>query len=291
MTPNWRPGASVAALQARARLLAQVRAFFADRDVLEVQTPLLGRHTVTDPNLEAFAVAGGFLQSSTEYHQKRLLAAGVPDNYTLGPVFRSEEHGHLHNPEFTMLEWYRRGFDDVQLRVELADLVDLVLGVAPYVTLSYARLLAEVELSVEESAATAPELRADLLIAKALTAHSHERLFVIDYPASQALLAQLHPDRPDVSRRFELVIGGVEVANGYCELLDAAEHRQRFESDLGLRRASGKAAVALDEALLAALDAGLPACAGVAVGFDRLLLLRLGAQSLDAVQAFSWARR
>jgi lysyl-tRNA synthetase class 2 len=291
MTPNWRPGASIAALQARARLLAQVRGFFADRDVLEVQTPLLGRHTVTDPNLEVFAVAGGFLQSSTEYHQKRLLAAGVPDNYTLGSVFRREEHGHLHNPEFTMLEWYRCGFDDVQLRAELADLIDLALGAEPYVTLSYAQLLAEVELTAQEHAATAPELRADLLTAKALAAHERERLFVVDYPADQALLAQLHPDRPEVSRRFELVIGGIEVANGYCELLDAAEHRQRFEADLASRSANGKAAVALDETLLAALDAGLPACAGVAVGFDRLLLLQLGAQSLDAVQAFSWVRR
>ena len=291
MTPSWRPGASVATLQARARLLAQVRGFFTDRDVLEVQTPLLGRRTVTDPNLEPFAVAGGFLQSSTEYHQKRLLAAGLPDNYTLGSVFRREEHGLLHNPEFTMLEWYRRGFDDVQLRAELTDLIDLVLGVGRYVTLSYAQLLAEVELAAEEHAATAPELRADLLAAKALAAHDGERLFVVDYPADQALLAQLHPDRPEVSRRFELVIGGIEVANGYCELLDAAEHRQRFEADLASRTASNKAAVALDEALLAALDAGLPACAGVAVGFDRLLLLQLGAQSLDAVQAFSWVRR
>lgn len=298
VAPDWRPTASLGAIRARARALHQVRQFFAARDVLEVQTPLLGSHGVTDPELAAFrALAGvdqapvGVLQTSTEYHQKRLLAAGLGDNYTLGPVFRADEQGQLHSPEFTMLEWYRVGFDDVQLMQELSALVDLLLGPADYSTHTYADLVGQVSLTAAESRDVPVAAHADLLLAKALAALGPGRQFVTGYPAAEAVLARLDPDDPTIARRFELVINGVEIANGYFELTDPALHRDRFERDRALRVERQLTAVEPDAALLAAIDHGLPDCAGVAVGFDRLLMLMLAADAIDEVQAFGWRRR
>lgn len=278
MTIDWQPSCSLGALRARAQLLADLRAFFAARDVLEVQTSLLARHTVTDLNIDSMAVGAlGFLQTSPEYQLKRLLAAGAPSIYQLGSVFRAGEVGRLHNPEFTLLEWYRLGFDELQLMAEVAELVDLVLGPADYGYHRYQDLVGNLNRSSEEL---------DLALVDALRSLGPGRCFITHYPAPQAALARLHADEPEFAARFELVVDGVELANGYHELTDAEEQRRRFAGDIEQRHQAGKVELDVDEQFLAALDAGLPDCAGVALGVDRLLMLQQGAQSLSEVIAF-----
>lgn len=305
---QWRPSASTAALRARADALAKIRTFFAAKNVLEVQTPLLGQATVTDPSIEAFRVSApnprsarsdtpppathvGYLQTSSEYHQKRLLAAGVGDNYTLASVFRADEQGRLHNPEFTMLEWYRLGFDERALMAEVSELVDLLLGAGTYQTHRYSVLLERVELSADERRDIDKADQNDLRVARAVESLGAGRHFVIDYPADAAVLARLDPLDSSIARRFELVVDGVEIANGYFELNEVSVHRERFEQDNQVRSNRALPAVAADEALLGAIAEGLPDCSGVALGFDRLLMLKLGAQSLSEVQAFGWDQR
>lgn len=275
---DWRPSASIEHLQQRAGLLAQARAFFAQRDVIEVQTPVLAKHSVTEPDVQSIQVPGyGYLQTSPEYHIKRLLADGVPSCYQLGPVFRHGEQGRLHNPEFTMLEWYRLGFDHGQLMYEVADLVDELLGPKPYQYFTYADLVG--------SADARPREALDLAFAEACERLTPGRFFITDYPADQAALARINPNGKTAAR-FELVIDGVEVANGYWELLDPNEHRQRFTTDNDMRRQRELHAMAVDEAFLAALAHGMPECAGVAMGFDRLVMLAVGAKDLSNVLAF-----
>ena len=274
---DWRPSASIEHLQQRAGLLAQARAFFAQRDVIEVQTPVLAKHSVTEPDVQSIQVPGyGYLQTSPEYHIKRLLADGVPSCYQLGPVFRHGEQGRLHNPEFTMLEWYRLGFDHGQLMYEVADLVDELLGPKPYQYFTYADLVG--------SADARPREALDLAFAEACERLTPGRFFITDYPADQAALARINPNGKTAAR-FELVIDGVEVANGYWELLDPNEHRQRFTTDNDMRRQRELHAMAVDEAFLAALAHGMPECAGVAMGFDRLVMLAVGAKDLSNVLA------
>lgn len=274
---SWQPAASAATLRARAELLAQLRQFLQSRGVIEVQTPLLGHHTVTDPDVESIAVSGyGFLQTSPEYFMKRLLAAGVGDCYQMAAAFRHEEQGRLHNCEFTLLEWYRLGFTAEQLMQEVADLCDVVLGAAPYVHHTYADLVGDLQ---------RPREQLDLAFAERCAGLSG-RCFVVDYPADQAALARLKPGQPEVAARFELVIDGVEIANGYWELTDVDEHRRRFTDDLCERSQRGLPDHPVDEPLLAALEHGLPACAGVALGVDRLVMLALGFERLDEVLTF-----
>ncbi|MEZ7818010.1 MAG: EF-P lysine aminoacylase GenX [Pseudomonadales bacterium] len=262
----------------RAALLWSLREFFARRQVIEVQTPVLAPNTVTDPDVESVAVPGyGFLQTSPEYQMKRLLAAGAPSIYQLGPVFRHEEIGRLHNIEFTMLEWYRLDFDHDQLMDEVAKLVDGVLGPASYTTVTYAELVGDLD---------RPRDELDLAFAEASQALNPGRFFVIDYPAEQGALARLQPDNSAVAARFELVIDGVELANGYWELLDPEEHLQRFAQDQKSRNSRGLGSVEIDSAFMAALEAGLPTCAGVALGVDRLLMLAMGQRSLDKALTF-----
>jgi lysyl-tRNA synthetase class 2 len=278
MSSNWRPSCSPAALQARAELLACIRNFFAERNVLEVQTAVLAAHTVTDLNIESMAVGThGYLQTSPEYQLKRLLAAGAPSIYQLGPVFRAGEAGRLHNPEFTLLEWYRLDFDDQALMSEVAELVDLLLGQDPYSYHRYGDLVGDLNRS--------PEVL-DLALVDALEALGPGRHFITHYPADQAALARLHADDPSVAARFELVVDGVELANGYHELTDAEEQRRRFASDIEKRRLAGKIEPTIDDHFLAALDSGLPDCAGVALGVDRLLMLQQGASSLAEIMPF-----
>ncbi len=278
---TWQPLASIEALKKRSRLLAQARAFFADRDVIEVQTPLLARATVTDPDVESIPVPGyGFLQTSPEYFMKRLLAAGMPSCYQLASAFRHDERGSRHNPEFTMLEWYRLDYDDGALRQEVAELCDVLLGPAEYQVRTYADLVGDLERPREDL---------DLAFAEACDALGPGRFFVTDYPADQAALARVRAraeGSQPVAARFELVIDGVEVANGYWELLDAGEHETRFAEDNRRRARRGLPEREVDAAFLDALADGLPACAGVAVGFDRLVMLALGARTLDEVLAF-----
>jgi lysyl-tRNA synthetase class 2 len=274
---DWRPAARIEHLKQRAELLAQARAFFAERNVIEVQTPVLAKHTVTEPDVQSIEVPGyGYLQTSPEYQMKRLLAAGMPSCYQLGPAFRHGEQGRLHNPEFTMLEWYRLGFDHNQLMYEVADMVDALLGPKPYQRLTYEDVVGKSEGRTRDAL--------DLALADACERLTPGRFFITDYPADQAALARINPDG-QTAARFELVIDGVEIANGYWELLDVEEHRQRFKTDGEIRQQRGLPAMAVDEAFIAALQHGLPACAGVAMGFDRLVMLGIGAKALSDVTA------
>lgn len=285
MDIDWRPSCSLAALHERAALLRQVREFFHQRGVLEAQTALLAAHTVTEPAVESLPVPGiGYLQTSPEYQLKRLLAAGAPSLYQLAPVFRAGESGRRHNPEFVMLEWYRLGFDDTDLMNEVAALLDLTLGPAHCATVTYADVVSRVPAPAEPGLDERQAL--DLRFARGVDSLGRGRFFVTDYPADQAALARLRPHDPRVAARFELVVDGLEVANGYWELGDAAALEARFRSDMERRRAAGQAVPGLDVRFLAAMEAGLPPCSGVALGFDRLLMLRLGASSLRDVMAF-----
>lgn len=311
----WQPSASRDVLKSRAQLLAYLRGFFAARDVLEVETPVLGRHGVTDVNLdgipaavEAAGVVGGWLQTSPEYHMKRLLAAGSGSIYQVARVFRNGERGRRHNPEFSMLEWYREGFDDRQLMDEVAELVcgwlgcdrpaivcyrDAVQAHAGFdaMTISDHNLARYCEqwLEPEQLAGMGRDACLDLVMSFVVEPKlGFDRpVFLTRYPASQAALARISSEQGyAVAHRFELYINGLELCNGYWELTDPAEQRERFAADNHQRRASGKAEMAVDQAFLAALDAGLPECSGVALGLDRLLMLKTGAASIDDVLAF-----
>ena len=297
---DWRPSCTVATLRQRAAMLQDIRAFFAARDVLEVETPALGRHAATDPALDSFEAAGRWLQTSPEYHMKRLLAAGAPSIYRLGPVFRAGEAGRWHNAEFTMLEWYRLGFDADALMAEVAALVDALLGSAEYRRHTCAAILAarfgSACAGAAEAEAKARELglatdgaddAVDLLLAEALAAQPG-RCFVTEFPARMAAVAALDDD--GAAARFELLVDGIEVANGYRELRDPAELARRMAADNAQRAKRGRPPVAPDDALVAAHCHGLPACAGVAMGVDRLLALQQGLPSVAATMAFDWAR-
>ncbi|HEY6452372.1 MAG TPA: EF-P lysine aminoacylase EpmA [Steroidobacteraceae bacterium] len=317
----WRPTASLPALRRRAELLAAARAFFAARRVLEVDTPALVRHAVTDPHLHSARVslpghdAPLYLHSSPEYAMKRLLAAGSGDIFQIAHVFRGHEHGRWHNAEFTLIEWYRCGFSMPQLMSEVAQLAQGLLGLAPesaVESIRYAQAF-ERELGLDPLAADDDALRAlaiehgldrpvadrctrdellDWLMASAVGPRlgADGLCFVHHYPASQAALARLDAADPRVALRFELYCHGVELANGFEELGDAAEQRARFQQDRGLRERSGRCMPALDEALLSALAAGLPAVAGVALGFDRVLMLALGATQIAQALPFPLER-
>ena len=281
-------------------MLGDIRAFFADRDVLEVETPLLGRHATTDPAIDSLASGDRWLQTSPEHHMKRLLAAGAPSIFRLGAVFRAGEAGRWHNPEFTMLEWYRLGFDAAALMAEVAALVDALLGPADYDHRPSSEILASrfgrAGTDPAAAQAKARELglatenaddAADLLLAEALS-RLPGRCFVTEFPAAMAALATVDADGN--AERFELAVDGVEVANGYHELRDAAELARRMAADNAKRVRLGREPLEPDAAFVAAHQHGLPACAGVAVGVDRLLALRLGLPTVAAAMAFDWQR-
>jgi elongation factor P--(R)-beta-lysine ligase len=305
-----------ARLTSRARLLARVRAFFAERGVLEVETPVLSHATVTDVHLHSLQtrIAGFsepfYLQTSPEYAMKRLLSAGSGDIYQIARVFRDEESGRHHNPEFTLLEWYRTGFDHERLMDEVEQLLGELLGPrldSPAERLSYreafrrildldpfaaddaavldtARRLVHVDLGDHEREA-ALDLLMGAIVGPALGVG--RITFVTAYPANQAALARLIPgSSPPVAARFEAYVAGIELCNGFHELSDAAEQRRRFVADRAARRARGLPEPPIDERLLAALEAGIPDCAGVALGLDRVLMLAEGASDLAEVLAF-----
>ena len=316
---DWRPSASLEILAARAALLADLRAFFAKRGVMEVETPLLAQSTVTDPGIEPFKVCDGaepaprFLQTSPEYAMKRLLAAGAPDIYQMGKAFRSGESGRHHNPEFTMLEWYRLGWDHSALIREVAELVCGTLGVEGWQVWPYRRLFESqlnfdpldsgISLSQLTDIAAAhvgpvpDQLGRDGLL-DLLMSHCIEPairdwgvVFITDFPVSQAALARhITVAGEAVAARFECYAGGHELANGYWEQVDVALLMAQFAADRESRAARGLPARDEDPRLLAAQDAGLPSCAGVALGVDRLLALQQGVESLAEVISFDWSR-
>lgn len=307
---SWLPSASVAVLRRRAAYLATIRQFFAARDVVEVETPALAAAGVTAPHIEGLreASTGYWLQSSPEYAMKRLLAAGMGDCYQLARAFRAGEQGRYHNPEFTLLEWYRVGWSATALMAEIQALVDAVLGQAPVHAMAYSEAFLAAGLpdplsandeEVEQAACAAVgqlpsginrDAQLDLLLDAVVIPSLPSRCFLTHYPAAQAALAQLDDQDARVAQRFEFFCNGVELANGFLELTDATVQRQRFVEDQHQRQAMGRQSVAMDERLLTALQEGLPPCAGVALGVDRLLMLAEGADSIAAVMAFDWGR-
>lgn len=324
MIAAWQPSASLGAIRARADLLGAIRGYFAGVGVMEVETPLCAGAPGTDPALETLTTRYTgpghpqgltlYLQTSPEYAMKRLLAAGSGPIYQICKAFRDGESGRRHNPEFTLLEWYQPGFDHFRLMEEVAALVKVCLNTPglDVESVSYQALFAR-EFNIDTLAATVDELvavarqripsAADLDLAERdawldllMTSVIEPRLgqgrltFVYDYPASQAALAKLNESDPRVAARFELYFRGVELANGFHELSDATEQRKRFRTDNQTRLARGQAALPVDERFLSALQAGLPDCAGVALGLDRLLMLKLGHDNLDGVLPFPLSR-
>jgi lysyl-tRNA synthetase class 2 len=315
------PTASWPVLRLRAELLRTLRDFFHRRGFLEVETPLLSADVVVDRHLEPFPVdlPSGvgtrrmWLQTSPEFAMKRLLAAGGEAIYQVTRAFRQAEQGPRHNSEFTIVEWYRRGDGlDEGMRF-LGELCAALLGLGPAERLSYqaafeqhtgvnphtsgAARLEEVTrsrgLSVPASLDVADrDAWLDLLLVELVEPHLGQRRPVIlyDYPATQSALARVRPGPPPVAERFELYVRGTELANGYYELLDAAVLRERNRTNNAARRKQGKPALPEESRLLAAMDHGLPACAGVALGFDRVVMLAAGSASLDEVIAFPFDR-
>lgn len=309
-------------MELRAKLYALIRDFFAHRNVLEVETPILSMAGNTEPNIEGFSTRFGghvdagprerWLRTSPEFPLKRLLAEGIGDCYELGRVFRNGEAGRRHNPEFTMLEWYRVGFDHRKLAGEVVELVQAALASVGHrssvVRTSY-RDLFLTELGIDPFTASIDALRAplasfsiaadgldrddwlDLAITHCLQPRfPRDRITVVqDFPASQCSLARIRSDDPPVAERFELYLGPCELANGYHELRDAVEQRARFERDNARRRARGQGEMPIDEHLLAVLDE-LPDCAGVALGIDRLLMCLADTDAIADVLAFSFDR-
>lgn len=315
---DWCPTADIKTLAEKARILASVRAFFANRQVMEVDTPVLSQATVTDEHLHCFETqyvgpemaSGGslYLQTSPEYAMKRLLCAGSGSIYQISKAFRNEESGRFHNPEFTMLEWYRLGFDHHQLMAEVDQLLRMTLKCpqAEYMTyqqvfmihLSIDPLDASVESLVSKATEKGladiarDEINKDTLLQLLFSLCIESEIgqnapcFVYDFPATQAALARISPDDHRVAERFEVYFKGIELANGFHELSDVAEQRQRFEQDNLKRQRAGRPEHVIDTHFMAALEAGLPECAGVALGVDRLMMLALDKPHIQDVLAF-----
>jgi elongation factor P--(R)-beta-lysine ligase len=323
----WQPSCSLAMLKARAEFYAQIRAFFVERNVLEVETPILGRSTATDPHLDSLSLLlqqqpgdtreQFYLHTSPEFPMKRLLAAGSGAIFQICKTFRNSESGARHNPEFSMLEWYQPAYALDDLIEETLTLVERVIGPLIPRVLSYrdafeehlgidpftASLALLKRKSEEVAAYQGPDLLRDeyldLLLSVGVepklgvSADAHCRPLVLcDYPASQASLAKLKLDAKgqQVAERFELYINGLEIANAYNELTDAVEQRHRFEQDNLSRKQLGFEPIKLDEHFLTALGAGLPQCSGIALGLDRLLMIKEKARSISEVLTFAIER-
>ena len=318
MTIHWQPTAPLTQLKQRAAILATIRRFFAQREVLEVDTPAMSQATVTDIHLHTFQTtfvgpgyADGqplYMMTSPEFHMKRLLAAGSGPIYQICKSFRNEESGRYHNPEFTMLEWYRPGFDHHALMDEMNDLLQLILGCGAAERMTYQQAFVDVlgvcplEGSMVELKTVAaglgladiaePEQDRDTLLQLLFSVGVEPKIgqktpaFVFDFPATQAALAQINPQDPRVAERFEVYFKGIELANGFHELSDGDEQLARFEQDNRKRENMGLAPQPIDMHLVEALRAGFPDCAGVALGVDRLIMLALGVDHIDQVSAF-----
>jgi lysyl-tRNA synthetase class 2 len=317
-TASWLPGASISNLLKRAAIMAEIRRFFADRGVLEVETPAMSQATVTDVHLVPFqtrfvgpGAAQGldlYLMTSPEYHMKRLLAAGSGPIFQLCRSFRNEEAGRHHNPEFTMLEWYRPHYDMYRLMNEVDDLLQQVLECAPAETLSYQQAFIR-HLEMDPLSADKTQMRevAEKLGVGDLANREEDRdtllqllfmmgvepqigkdkpAFVYHFPASQASLAEISTEDHRVAERFEVYFKGIELANGFRELTDSREQKQRFDQDNRKRAARGLPRQPIDTNLLDALAHGMPDCSGVALGVDRIVMLALKADSLSEVIAF-----
>jgi lysyl-tRNA synthetase class 2 len=322
LQPLWRPSASISALKKRAEVLQSIRQFFHTRAVLEVDTPALSHSTVTDPHLHSFTTqfvnpmaaepSTLYLQTSPEFAMKRLLCAGSGAIYQICKSFRNEEAGRIHNPEFTMLEWYRPNFDHHQLMTEVDDLIQTILGCESAERVTYQQLFIQF-LNCDPLTATLAQLQTlashhdyaelaakernkDTLLMLLFSQIVEPQIglqrpcFVLDFPASQAALARISKTNPLVAERFELYFAGMELANGFHELKDAAEQQDRFEADNYQRQVMGLQKMPTEQKLIQALQQGMPDCAGVALGVDRLLILAMNCNSIDQVIAFGHNR-
>lgn len=309
----WRPSASIETLQRRAGILKTIRDFFSARHVLEVETPVLSHASVTDPYIQSIAThcPHAYLQTSPEYAMKRLLAAGSGSIYQITKSFRQDEVGRFHNPEFTMLEWYRPGFDHHALMDEMDLLLQAILKTPASERITYADLFQQhLEIDVHRTSlaalAACAESQGITMVGDIsdcdtwlgiLLSHLIEPelgkdrpVFIYDYPASQASLSKVRGTNPPLASRFEVYFKGLELANGWHELQDAKEQERRFENNLSERLRQDLPPVPIDELLLGALAHGLPDCAGVALGIDRLIMLALGKEHIADVISFDFER-
>lgn len=323
---DWQPTASLEMLKTKARLLSQLRAFFAEKNILEVQTPILSQAGNTEPTIESFItqehenaahkIQPSFLNTSPEFSMKRLLAAGYGSIYQITPAFRQDEQGKRHNPEFTLLEWYRIDFDHHALMGEVNSLLRYI--AKDFIKLersqffSYQKAMLKFA-NVDPFSATTEELKLatvkagidaigmddvsrdawlDLLMSQVVEKNLPVNcpVFIYDYPASQAALSKIRKGSPDVAERFELYINGMELANGFHELSDAEEQALRFQQQQLQRKKSGQQGIPADYHLIEALKQGLPECAGVAIGLDRLLMVLTGAEHINEVLTFPFDR-
>lgn len=305
----WQPSATIQSLKDRAEILHKIRAFFYARNIIEVETPLLCSTGVTDPYLDCMKVdfnhRTGYLQTSPEYAMKRSLAAGIGDCYQICKAFRCDEIGRNHNPEFTILEWYRLNFNHHQLMDDMDELLQLILKCPPAKRISYQQLFLEY-LNIDPHLASINELKnISPELCKILNAETDTKddvlmlllsesiepkigfdrpCFIYDFPASQAALSKI---KNNIGERFEVYVNGIELANGFHELQNAEEQRKRFIHDNEKRKQLNKSVMPIDENLLNALEYGLPACAGVALGVDRLIMLALQKEKLQEVLSFN----
>ncbi len=314
MSESWRPIAGNQLIKLRADTYTRIRQFMAEREVLEVETPVLSHATVTDTQLDSFNCEYSspqttldktlYLQTSPEYAMKRLLASGTGAIYQISKVFRNEEQGKYHNPEFTMLEWYQPGYDHHQLMAELesflglfamsdcektsyADIFTSQTGLDPHTCNTNELVSLAEEYGLSSSSEERPVLLDFIFSHKiASTLGNTNPLFVYDYPACLSALAKLSDKSPKVAERFELFINGMEIANGFHELTNADEQLGRFKEDLALRNKAKRPTLPIDHLFMDALKQGLPDCAGVAVGIDRLLMAITGVKDIREVLTF-----
>jgi lysyl-tRNA synthetase class 2 len=323
----WQPSSSIQTLIQRAEILSRIRTYFANQQVLEVETPSISPSTVTDVHLEALSTLHTnplsvkkthlFLQTSPEFYMKRLLCAGSPSIYQISKCYRDDEVGRYHNPEFTMLEWYRLGFTMEQLVEDVDNLLQLILDTPICEKVTYSELFKkylEIDIlngSDKQIVSTCikhgfeslipagftrnllPSERDSLL--QLLFCEKIERsigksrpIAVTHFPASQASLAKIDPENPSLSLRFEFYYQGIELANGFEELTNSKEQLSRFKTDNQIRANCGLATKSIDEKFLSALDVGLPKCAGVALGIDRLIMLALDKKHICEVLSFDF---
>jgi lysyl-tRNA synthetase class 2 len=304
----WQPAAEPAVIRRRAQLYQDIRAFFATRDVLEVETPVLSSAMNPDPAIASFQVqtrdAPLFLHTSPEFAMKRLLAAGLGSIWQLTKVFRAGEFGRKHNPEFSLLEWYRVGFSEQDLMAEVIALLEAVSQQSlPVVTMSYSAAFIEyadfdpLQISLAELRQRTHarfawddpsfEVMLDLWMAEVIEPgfNPQQVTLLTHWPKAMAALSEIDPET-QLARRFEVFWQGVELANGYFELTDPKQQQYRLEAQQAQRARSRQTVAPLDTHLQAAMAAGLPSCAGVALGVDRLLMLLCGVQDIRQVLAF-----
>lgn len=314
MTTDWRPSASFEMLGLRAQVLRRIREFMAEHAILEVETPVLIHSAVSDPNIQSFSVGFHhpnqpdqkklYLHTSPEYAMKRLLAAGSGPIYQIVRVFRDNESGKLHNPEFSLLEWYQPYYDHHELmdevdallrkldfkrtiRMSYSEVFEHHTGINPHQTekMELQKIAKQAGL---HTAADDPPLLLDFIFSSKIAPNlGHDQpVFIYNYPACLCALANLTNDDPPQAERFELFISGIEIANGFNELCDITEQKHRFEREMQLRHQTGNTDHTIDQRLLDAMTSGLPECAGVAVGIDRLLMVMKGCDDINQVIAF-----